>query len=85
MRTVIIAFIAGSLPLLSYAHPNVPKGERTQPPKVEMKGEKIAEAVKPKQEMPLCASPEISTWNPAVAGWMCQPTLWAGTDAGKAG
>jgi hypothetical protein len=84
MRTVIIAFIAGSLPLLSYAHPNVPR-ERAETAKVETKSLKTSEAEKPKQETPLCASPEISTWNPAAAGWMCKPTLWAGADPGKAG
>lgn len=84
MRTVIIAFIAGSLPLLSYAYPNVPKGERTQPAKTETKAERTAEAVTPKQEMPLCAT-ETSTWNPVAAGWMCKATMWAETGAGKAG
>lgn len=84
MRIVVIAFIAGSLPMLSYAHPNVPR-ERTASTKVEGKSVKTSETEKPKHEAPLCASPEISTWNPAVAGWMCNPTLWAGADTSRVG
>ena len=87
MRTVIIAFLAGSLPLLSYAHPNAPRNT-AETVKLETKAEKTAEAEKAKpdgKEMPLCASPATSTWNPVVAGWMCKPTLWAGAATRDAG
>lgn len=92
MRTVVIALIAGSLPLLSYAHPNVPKHANTlQYERTEIrdapivKVEKTAEVEKRDDREKLCASAEISAWNPAAAGWMCKATMWAASGTNTAG
>ena len=86
MRTVVIALIAGSLPLLSYAHPNVLKHERTETRDAPIANvEKTAEVEKRDDKEKLCASAEISAWNPAASGWMCKATMWAASGANKPG
>ena len=86
MRTVVIALIAGSLPLLSYAHPNVPKHANTlQYERTEIRDAPIVKVEKRDDREKLCASAEISAWNPAAAGWMCKATMWAASGTNTAG